>query len=104
MTVAVRLGEDALNGPPELWRTMTKRLMMTMSTIALAVTGALVPNAAFAGDDSDTVSESAVSSGDRGTSWECARTDRGGAGGLVRTDRGTSWESHDTLTRGTSWE
>jgi hypothetical protein len=101
MTVAVRLGEDALNGPPELWRTMTKRLMMTMSTIALAVTGALVPNAAFAGDDSDTVSESAVSSGDRGTSWECAR---GGAGGLVRTDRGTSWEIYDTLSRGTSWE
>ena len=73
---------------------MTKRLMMTMSTIALAVTGALLPNAAFAGDGSDTISESSVSSGDR----------RGGAGGLVRTDRGTSWEIYDTLSRGTSWE
>jgi hypothetical protein len=88
MTRAVRLGENPLIGPPELWRIMTKRLVMTMSTIALAVTGALIPNAAFADDGTESLASS-----DRGTSGEYAHT-----------DRGTSWESYLTLRRGTSWE
>ncbi len=78
---------------------MTKRCATTMSMIALAVTGALMPNAAFAADDAGQSSEFSVASTDegtflaaRGTSWE-----------IGHTDRGRSWGSYDTL-RGTSWE
>lgn len=70
---------------------MTKRLAMTMSTIALAGTGALVPNAAFAGTDTARNSDFSVSRTDGGTSWK------------AHADRGTSWDSYATL-RGTSWE
>lgn len=60
---------------------MTKRLVLTLSTIALAITGALIPNAASA-ESGDMSSQFATPS----------------------SDRGSSWKNCDTLRRGTSWE
>lgn len=81
---------------------MTKRLVMMVPTIALALTGALVPNAAFGADDTTSRSGLSVARTDGGTSWEFHA--RGTSWELGHSDRGTSWESYDTLNRGTSWE